>query len=607
MCRGDHQRQRQQDTPLWSLVNTGPLTFSGGYLELQNDATISNLNTGTFDLTTDCDISYYSGSSGPIYNAGLFRKSGGSGISTVGAEFHNAGTIEVQTGTLRLSRGGHYHGALLVRSNGVLSVFGGTHEFAPGSVITCEGTVECGGAAVLDLGADVTLETLAITGGRLTGAGTVSTRGLSWEKGTIECTVRCAGGRILSQDADTPTLRGGQIINSGWLAGGLIATEDGAMITNLASGVMEFTNSPAGIRHDAGAYGAFYNAGQVRAGPQATMCSIGEPFYNTGRVESQGKGCRFKRAFVQSAGLSCAGEGPIVAEQGFDLLGGELVGTNVVRGNVTNSSVVSPGASYGRLTIEGTYVQQANGRLHIELGGPLPGTQHDQLVVTGGARLAGTLEVVLPGDFVPGPGVVITALVCNVRNGTFTTAVKPAEYYVLYIPGSVLLETENAPPLVNLEVRPEQLACRPFEVRGSAVDADGAVTNLAFLIEGVAVEQFPRQSTGKTLVCVDFPGQIQCTVQAMDDKGAIGETNVTVTIGTLPVHVLDPVGFQTNRAFKLCMAGQPGSNYAIEAVTDLQTTNWVVLGTMENTNGIWRFSDTTATNAAWRYYRARQF
>jgi hypothetical protein len=80
---------------------------------------------------------------------------------------------------------------------------------------------------------------------------------------------------------------------------------------------------------------------------------------------------------------------------------------------------------------------------------------------------------------------------------------------------------------------------------------------------------------------------------------------VTVSFTTLPLLTLDPVGFQTNHAFKLCMTGETGVSYEIDANTNLSGTNWIVLGTMQNTNGIWRFSDATATNS-FRAYRARQ-
>ncbi len=588
------------------LINAGLLTFSGGYLELYNSATISNLSAGTFDITADCDISYYSTSSGPIYNAGILRKSAGTGISLVGAPCYNTGTIEAQIGTLRLDNGSQYGGVVLVRSNAVLSFYGGSHDFAPGATVGGDGTIECIGSAVLNLNTDLTAGVLAVKGGRLSGSGTITADRLIWETGIIECTVRCRGGEILTGSANSPKLLGGRLINSGLLTGGLVSTENGAVITNLATGTFDFTNSSAGVRHDGGAYGVFENAGLVRRMGQTTLCSIEEPFLNTGAVECRSGRLRFVRSFVQTAGSTLVAEGRLVAEQGLTLTGGVLSGTNVVSGNVTNNALVQPGPSFGRLTIEGNYVETTNARLQIEIGGPAAGTQHDQLIVTNQARLAGTIEVTVSNGYVPGRGTVITAAVCNLRIGTFRAAAKPDEYYVLYMPKTVLLETENAPPVPRLTVGSHQWACHPFRMQGTATDPDGTVTNIAFLIEGTALAQFPQQSSGTAVGSVDFPGEFLCTLQATDDKGAVGETNVVVTVATLPVHVLDPVGFQTNKAFKLCMCGEPGSNYVVEAVSALGTTNWFTLGPMENTNGIWRFLDTTVTNAPHRFYRARQ-
>ena len=45
--------------------------------------------------------------------------------------------------------------------------------------------------------------------------------------------------------------------------------------------------------------------------------------------------------------------------------------------------------------------------------------------------------------------------------------------------------------------------------------------------------------------------------------------------------------FRTNEAFKLCMAGEAGSNYQLLASTDLNSTNWLPLGLMDPTNGIY--------------------
>ena len=72
---------------------------------------------------------------------------------------------------------------------------------------------------------------------------------------------------------------------------------------------------------------------------------------------------------------------------------GFFQGAGVVAGNVVNSGIVAPGASVGRLTINGNYTQNPSGTLRIEVAGLAP-SQHDVLVVSGQASLAGGLQLV---------------------------------------------------------------------------------------------------------------------------------------------------------------------------------------------------------------------
>ena len=53
------------------------------------------------------------------------------------------------------------------------------------------------------------------------------------------------------------------------------------------------------------------------------------------------------------------------------------------------------------------------------------------------------------------------------------------------------------------------------------------------------------------------------------------------------------------------MLGVAGTNYQVLASTNLALPGWTPLGTMESTNGIWRFLDTAATNSP-RFYQAKQ-
>jgi hypothetical protein len=79
---------------------------------------------------------------------------------------------------------------------------------------------------------------------------------------------------------------------------------------------------------------------------------------------------------------------------------GTLGGGGTVGGNVSNTGgTVGPGNSPGILTIDGNYTQSAGGTLALEIGGLVPGEEHDKLVVTGTATLAGTLDVSLISGF----------------------------------------------------------------------------------------------------------------------------------------------------------------------------------------------------------------
>ncbi|QIF03676.1 autotransporter domain-containing protein [Roseimicrobium sp. ORNL1] len=69
---------------------------------------------------------------------------------------------------------------------------------------------------------------------------------------------------------------------------------------------------------------------------------------------------------------------------------GTLMGNGIVIGNVVNAGTVAPGNSIGLLTIRGNYRQTSSGTLEIEVASP---GNHDVLVVSGHARLGGTLEI----------------------------------------------------------------------------------------------------------------------------------------------------------------------------------------------------------------------
>jgi YVTN family beta-propeller protein/autotransporter-associated beta strand protein len=128
-----------------------------------------------------------------------------------------------------------------------------------------------------------------------------------------------------------------------------------------------------------------------------------------------------------------------------------FMGTGVVKGNVINSGMVAPGASVGRLTVNGNYTQNASGALRVEVAGSAPG-QYDVLAVNGHASLAGTLQLVSVGGFTLRSGDQIAFLTAsngvsgtfgNVESDILTTGSMLA-FNVVYLPNGVLLEGAQA-------------------------------------------------------------------------------------------------------------------------------------------------------------------
>jgi outer membrane autotransporter protein len=127
------------------------------------------------------------------------------------------------------------------------------------------------------------------------------------------------------------------------------------------------------------------------------------------------------------------------------------MGTGVIKGNVINSGMVAPGASVGRLTVNGNYTQNASGALRVEVAGSLPG-QYDVLAVNGQASLAGSLQLISVGSFTLRAGDQIAFLTAsngvsgtfgNVESDILTTGSMLA-FNVVYLPNGVLLEGAQA-------------------------------------------------------------------------------------------------------------------------------------------------------------------
>ena len=153
-------------------------------------------------------------------------------------------------------------------------------------------------------------------------------------------------------------------------------------------------------------------------GGSAMACG---PLSNAGLV-SVAAGSRMAVAgYTQSAGVTRVDGTLDATGHAATFNGGTLAGAGLFRGDVVNGALVEPGGpgAAGTLVIQGSYRQAPAGTLHIELGGPSPGSQYDQLAVIGPATLGGTLSVGLIHGYRPSAPARFTAVSAATVAGDF--------------------------------------------------------------------------------------------------------------------------------------------------------------------------------------------
>ena len=210
---------------------------------------------------------------------------------------------------------------------------------------------------------------------------------------------------------------------------------------------------------------------------------------------------------------------------------GFFQGTGVVAGNVANSGIVAPGASVGRLTINGNYTQNPGGTLRIEVGGLGP-SRHDLLAVNGHISLAGRLQLVRVGGFRLRVGDQITFLTANNGvSGTFDTiendTVVTGE--VVYKPNAVVLEAtqgsfaKSASASPNVVLTPNSLAV------AKALDSligDPRAASLIEFLNNEPLSNLPRdfeRIAPEEVTSINVVGTSLANVQGMNLSRSMGD------------------------------------------------------------------------------------
>ncbi len=241
------------------LVNEGMLTLARGEILMSEKGSVKN--TGSFDVASEATSVLFGESPSVFLNTGTFRRSAGTTTAGISAPFENHGVVDVEAGSLELTKSSSSNSASswIATEGKSIRLTGGSFSQTGGSLsgavaisgsaaVTLDGVISEGAqvsllSGTLTVGAGLmTVESLTQGEGTLTGAGTLYiSRSFSW---TEESTMSGSGSTVLDAGASgtiDPTTGFGwarlserSLVNEGTLAltHGEIIAEKGAKITN---------------------------------------------------------------------------------------------------------------------------------------------------------------------------------------------------------------------------------------------------------------------------------------------------------------------------------------------------------------------------------------
>ena len=412
-------------SPAWTTVNVdggGNLSIDGGSPSCTSlvvgdsgvGSMTQSINTAQFQVTGDADIGNQAGSAGNLtiaggpstFLAGSALRVGGSGtgrVSQGGADSH----VEVE-GVLSIGDAVGSDGRYLL-SAGTLHAQSHCRVGDGGA-----GTVEhTGGLLEVDGALRIGNEATAVGIYNLSAAG--QARFDSW------CTLGYDGEGTLNQSGGTLTVSAAQPL--------FLGERPGSRGTyNLMGGTATVGSS----LYVGGGSGSAGGTGEL--GIYSGVLSVAD----TLKVWGDG-----------AAGLV---GGTLSADTIQDTDGGLFVfasGTlhvGTFQGDLFNDGgTLAPGDSAGITTVQGAYTQDATGALEIEVGGTTPGTEHDQLNVTGTANLAGTLQLSFIDEYAWEAGHDYVILTADSVTGTFDAVTGPGGFEVTYSATQVTVSQFCAP------------------------------------------------------------------------------------------------------------------------------------------------------------------
>ncbi|MFO1513576.1 MAG: hypothetical protein U1F83_11775, partial [Verrucomicrobiota bacterium] len=409
-----------------ALINQGSVNWSGGNLLGGSSPTTVVSNGGLWQATGDSSLSAYWGNIIVFTNAGVLRKAAGSGTTSLsGLNLVNqpGGLLDSLSGTLSLFSANNsiLGGSLTATSPGYLSLAGGFWTDA-GGVASGTGTNQMTGgtlnlrtniiAGLRLFGGEVfvtgtntfqqsgAITNLLIEGSQLRGTNRVGSGALTLTAGGVDgfLTVLPAG-QLNFSNAASKNVYSLTLINQGavnWRGGDLLG--GGTPTTILSNGGLWQATGDNFLSAYWGNTLQFTNAATLRksAGSGTTSFS-GMNFVDLASsvIQSDSGILQLPSPVTNTVGTLRLNGGRIQSGGTYGVTGGTLEGTGAFGANAITGGIVTPGqAGPGLIGFSAGLNLSAGATLSLSGTGTIPGTQYDQLSVTGAVVLANaTLQV----------------------------------------------------------------------------------------------------------------------------------------------------------------------------------------------------------------------
>ncbi|TVQ11156.1 MAG: tandem-95 repeat protein, partial [Balneolaceae bacterium] len=458
-----------EGTTLWSAGNIG-----------QNQATAVVINnSGVFEMAGDLTLGTFNAFWGTFNNTGIFRKSAGAGNGLIESSIRlvNSGTLEVASGTLQLRMGNPtettlHGGTIVLADTTTLAFIGGNHRLPESGVIsgpeggpvraritlsnaslTLDAPLELVNPfttenAVLTLNRDYSFPDLILNNTTLTlNAALTVTQSMTWNTNALvtgpqTSVLTIPEGSQLLMNAGSRSVGGAFTLNlegtTLWSAGNIGQNQATAVVIN-NSGVFEMAGDLTLGTFNA-FWGTFNNTGIFRksAGAGNGLIESSIRLVNSGTLEVASGTLQLRMGnFNATETLEYTGTFLIGGESTLAIIGGNhrlaesgnITGSGTLAlsgGTFRNDGSISPGLPTGILNVAGNLpFSSESARLEIGLGGDQPGTDQDQLVVSGTANLDGTLSLQLLDGFLPQPEQEFLVLRAGDISGVFTGISQP--------------------------------------------------------------------------------------------------------------------------------------------------------------------------------------